>query len=271
MNRIFYSLILISIFSSSILADEYSPWVKRIAELFDNMQYEECLKEIESRTYEELKHLSKKDIIEIYKYQAFIYTLMHKEGLSEKIINDIYEIDPSYEIPADVPPKLRRPFELVKKRFKPKEEEKGKDIQLEIKNPYVQEKPQRETPQQSFLEKNLTSISLGSMGIIATVIGAGIRLEAKNSGDDLRERLSLKDEEGKIIGISYKEAEDKKNEIDKNVMIGNILMGVGLAGVIGGMVIYYLGSSDKEENEDEFSVDIKIKEGSIFAGWGKNL
>ncbi len=81
--------------SSLAQAGEYSIALKKVSDLYENMEYEKCLEAINE--LELLKSdMSKDEVIELYKYKAFIYILSDKKALAENAIKEIYKIEPDF-------------------------------------------------------------------------------------------------------------------------------------------------------------------------------
>jgi hypothetical protein len=266
------SLGLITALLSFAYAEDYSQKIKKIGELYDNMEYEKCLKEItqlESYKYS----MNKEELLEIYKYKAFIYILSDRKALAESVIKEIYEIDPDFTLSPSISPKLREPFARIKKGMKkeeaPKEikEEKPKTWIIEatpVKDENIQKisKEAKPVEKENFFKKNIIPISIVSAGVVLFVPGLVVRMQAASDADDYRKKLESapRDELGNIIGITKEDAQKKQDDVNSKVMIGNTLMITGVLAIAGGVTTYFILNKDKGDKR----VSINFSEDGII-------
>ena len=266
------SLGLITALLSFAYAEDYSQKIKKIGELYDNMEYEKCLKEITQ--LEPYKYsMSKEELLEIYKYKAFIYILSDRKALAESLIKEIYEIDPDFTLSPSISPKLREPFARIKKGVKkeeaPKEakEEKPKTRIIEatpLKDENIQKisKEAKPVEKENFFKKNIIPISIVSAGVVLFIPGLVVRMQAASDADDYRKKLESapRDELGNIIGITEEEAQKKQDDVNSKVMIGNTLMITGALAIAGGVTTYFILNKDKGDKR----VSINFNEDGII-------
>jgi|GEM_PF-3090519 len=266
------SIGLITALLSFAYAEDYSQKIKKIGELYDNMEYEKCLKEITQ--LEPYKYsMSKEELLEIYKYKAFIYILSDRKALAESLIKEIYEIDPDFTLSPSISPKLREPFARIKKGVKkeeaPKEakEEKPKTRIIEatpVKDENIQKisKEAKPVEKENFFKKNIIPISIASAGVVLFVPGLVVRMQAASDADDYRKKLESapRDELGNIIGITEEEAQKKQDDVNSKVMIGNTLMITGALAIAGGVTTYFILNKDKGDKR----VSINFNEDGIM-------
>ncbi|MCX7944161.1 MAG: hypothetical protein N2746_06595 [Deltaproteobacteria bacterium] len=263
----------ILLLNSISFAEDYSTRIKKVADLYDNMEYEKCLKEIAQ--LEQYKfNLRKEELLELYKYKAFIYILSDRNALAENVIKEIYEIDPDYMLPPSVSPKLREPFARIKKTIRKEEPPKTKVIEAKPVKPDIDERvtiisgPEKPVRKENFFEKNLIPLSIVAGGIALFVPGLIVRLNAASDAENYRNKLvnAPKDELGNIIGITKAEAQQKQDDIDTNVMIGNTLITVGSLAVVGGIATYFVLDKVKKDSKKE-KVSLTINEnGFVVVG-----
>jgi len=267
---------LVVLLSFSAYAEDYAQRIKKIEELYDNMEYEKCLKEINQ--LESYKfNMKKEELLEIYKYKAFIYILSDRKALAEGVIKDIYEIDPNFTLSPSISPKLREPFAKIKKGMKkeeaPKEvkEEKPKTRIIEatpVKDEKIQKisKEAKPVEKENFFKKNIIPISIVSAGVVLFVPGLVVRMQAASDADDYRKKLESapRDELGNIIGITKEDAQKKQDDVDSKAMIGNTLMVTGSLAIVGGVVTYFILN---KKNSDSKRLSVNISEdGFILSG-----
>ncbi|MGC9044246.1 MAG: hypothetical protein ACP5KG_10365 [Myxococcota bacterium] len=263
-------LLLLIIFTTSLYAEEYSAKIKRVIELYDSMEYEKCLKEINQ--LEGYKYnMKKEELVELYKYKAFIYILSDRKALADGVIKEIYEIDPDFTLSPSVSPKLREPFAKIKKDLK-KEDKSSSTRVIEAKpiNPSLNEnvrvisKEILHKKEENFFKKNIIPISILGTGVALLIPGLIVRLNAASEADDYRQKLSSapRDELGNIIGITKEEAQSKQDDIDGKVVLGNTLMTLGSIGIVGGVASYFI--LDKIRKENNRTVSIIIDNGKLL-------
>jgi len=267
---------LVVLLSFSAYAEDYAQRIKKIEELYDNMEYEKCLKEINQ--LESYKfNMKKEELLEIYKYKAFIYILSDRKALAEGVIKDIYEIDPNFTLSPSISPKLREPFAKIKKGMKkeeaPKEvkEEKPKTRIIEatpVKDEKIQKisKEAKPVEKENFFKKNIIPISIVSAGVVLFVPGLVVRMQAASDADVYRKKLESapRDELGNIIGITKEDAQKKQDDVDSKAMIGNTLMVTGSLAIVGGVVTYFILN---KKNSDSKRLSVNISEdGFILSG-----
>jgi len=267
---------LVVLLSLSAYAEDYAQRIKKIEELYDNMEYEKCLKEINQ--LESYKfNMKKEELLEIYKYKAFIYILSDRKALAEGVIKDIYEIDPNFTLSPSISPKLREPFAKIKKGMKkeeaPKEvkEEKPKTRIIEatpVKDEKIQKisKEAKPVEKENFFKKNIIPISIVSAGVVLFVPGLVVRMQAASDADDYRKKLESapRDELGNIIRITKEDAQKKQDDVDSKAMIGNTLMVTGSLAIVGGVVTYFI-LNKKNSDSNRLSVNIS-EDGFILSG-----
>ncbi len=269
--RITLFIILLFYVSSLAQAGEYSIALKKVSDLYENMEYEKCLEAINE--LELLKSdMSKDEVIELYKFKAFIYILSDKKALAENAIKEIYKIEPDFMLSASVSPKLREVFSRVKKELEEegalrrrvikaesvKSDQEGEGIVLKV------DKAKEEGD--NFFKKNIIPIGLLTTGIVLMVPGVIVRVGAASDAEDYRKELKYapKDEDGRIIGIKEEEVQKRQDEINKDVMIGNTLIGIGTLGLIGGVVSYFLVDNKGEENKGDGKFSFMINGDGFF-------
>ncbi|MCX7958010.1 MAG: hypothetical protein N3B13_03105 [Deltaproteobacteria bacterium] len=259
--------------SNLIFAEDYSAKIKKIADLYDSMEYEKCLQEI-NQTEQYKFNMKKDELLEIYKYKAFIYILSDRKALAENVIKDIYEIDADYTLPPSVSPKLREPFARIKKTIKKDEPPKTKVIEAKPVKSDIDERvtiisgPVKKTEKENFFKENIIPLSIVAGGIALFVPGLIVRLNAASDAEDYRNKLknAPKDELGNVIGITKAEAQQKQDDINTNVMIGNTLITVGSLAVVGGVATYFVLDKIKKDGKKE-KVSLTINEnGFVIVG-----
>ncbi len=261
-----FCFVLILSFNQKLFAGNFESKVKKIADLYDSMEYEKCLKEINE--VEQYKFsISKDELLEIYKYKAFIYILSDRKAMAEGVIKEIYEIEPNFTLSPSISPKLREPFAKIKKGLK---KEEGSQTKIIEAKPVKTENQERITTivskednlsgKDNFFKKNILPISLVSAGIVLFVPGLIVRLNAASDAEEYRKSLfnAPKDELGNIIGITKEDAEKKQSDIDNKVIIGNSLISVGSLAIVGGVASYFIMDSMRNKDENRNKVSILI-------------
>lgn len=258
-----FSVTLILLLIGLSFAEDYSTKIKKVADLYDNMEYEKCLKEINQ--LEQYKfNMKKEELLELYKYKAFIYILSDRKALADSVIKEILEIDPDYTLPPSVSPKLREPFAKVKREMKKEEPPKAKIIEAKPVKTDVEDRvtiisaEEKPTVRENFFKENIIPVSIFATGVVLMVPGIIVRLNAASDAEDYKKKLNEapRDELGNIIGITKKEAQQKQDDINTNVVIGNSLITVGSIAIVGGITSYFVLNkikNDKNEKKVSFS------------------
>ncbi len=259
----FLLVLLISIVSINIFAADFSTQIRRVSELYDNMEYEKCLKQISELEGYKFS-MKKEELIEIFKYKAFIYILSDRKALAESVIKDIYELDPSFTLSPSISPKLREPFARIKKGLKKEEKAESNARVIEAKpvdnlktgsNLTTLQKAEVKR-EENFFKKNIIPLSLTGGGLLLFVPGLVVRLNAASDASDYRSKLEKapRDELGNIIGITKEEAKSKQNDIDSKVMIGNTLIILGSSAIVGGAASYFILPALKKKDSGKVSL-----------------
>ncbi len=256
--KILFFVVLFMCFFGLLFAEDYSAKIKKVVELYDNMDYEKCLKEINQ--LEQYKFsMKKEELLELYKYKAFIYILSDRKALAENVIKEIYDIDPDYTLSPSVSPKLREPFAKVKKGLKKDETPKAKIIEAKPVKTDVEErvtiisKTDQPEKKENFFKENIVPVSLFAAGAVLFIPGIVVRLNAASDAEDYRKKLNdaPRDELGNIIGITKAEAQQKQDDINTNVIIGNTLIAVGSLAIAGGITSYFVLNKIKKDKKDK--------------------
>lgn len=256
--KTFYLLIVLLI-QVDLLADEFSFEIKVIEDLFNNMDYENCLKAI-NRLEQNKENLHKSEILELYKYKAFIYITVGEQELAKEIIKKIYTIDPHFVLPPTISPKLREPFIRVSEDLKNLRQNKKKEPEeavdeSESNEDYTLRRPITENKTTAFFKNNITFLSMLGAGIGILIPGILIRLDAASDAESYQKKIdsAMKDELGNPIGIKKEDVKRWQDEIDRKVLIGNSLILLGSAFAIGGIT----GCVIKSLKVDNISVTYK--------------
>lgn len=249
---------IILFFSKNLVAEDYSAKIKKVVELYDSMEYEKCLKEINQ--LEGYKYsMKKEELVELYKYKAFIYILSDRKALADGVIKEIYEIDPDFTLSPAISPKLREPFAKIKKGIKKEEKPRvieAKPVVSDLKSPTtIVSKETAPDKKENFFKQNIVPISILGVGVGIFVPGLIIRLNAASDADDYRQKLNNapRDELGNIVGITKEEAQKKQDDIDGKVILGNTLLTIGSIGIIGGVTSYFILDKIRKDNKKKVS------------------
>ncbi len=83
--------------------------------------------------------------------------------------------------------------------------------------------------------------------------GAGLFLALAGDGEKrgLSYDLGLVDSDGDVIGTTYAQAQSRLDDAEAKVIAGGVLLGLGLAAIVGGAVWAAMGGLDNPPDEEE--------------------
>lgn len=92
-------------------------------------------------------------------------------------------------------------------------------------------------------QSNLGPWTVTGAGVAAAAVGAGLAVLGYGQRDDLSGRLG--DPGGTVQGLSLSEAERLQSKANDNIMMGNVLLGVGAAAAAAGITWWLVGDDEE--------------------------
>jgi uncharacterized caspase-like protein len=92
-------------------------------------------------------------------------------------------------------------------------------------------------------QSNLGPWTVTGAGVAAAAVGAGLAVLGYGQRDDLSGRLG--DPGGTVAGLSLSEAERLQSKANDNIMMGNVLLGVGAAAAAAGITWWLVGEDEE--------------------------
>jgi tetratricopeptide (TPR) repeat protein len=107
--------------------------------------------------------------------------------------------------------------------------------------------------------KRVTGLVLAGAGVAVTAVGVVFALQAKNAADD----VSALSASGGTWSTSFA---DKESSGQRDQIIGTLGIGLGVAAIVGGGVLYYLGTTERAEHA-AVSVGVAPGGANVVMSW----
>ncbi|MBI5528200.1 MAG: hypothetical protein HY897_17850 [Deltaproteobacteria bacterium] len=222
-------------------SEETADSLRNAERAYDEMNYEKALSilsDVEKKT-----DLKTWEVITVFKLKAFIHINNENDIFARDAILSIYNLDPKFKLPENLPPKILKVFAEVKKDFKPKKKKKPKTFgAAPATAPSPAPPAEVSKPATPVSDANLFvrfwpswACLVAGVGLFVpgAIVGAGATADREKFEDAPR------DAAGRIIGITRAQAEKMQEDANTKALTGNLLIGAGAAAATAGVVLLF--------------------------------